>query len=215
MRQLVNPNLKQTSDVAMCAYFVFHAFGGKNGFGFQWARQAWEGQHNRHHGHPPLGIAVPIWHDYWATLGGIYRNWGHVSVRLPDGRVLSSPYPTYGSGQRVYANIAAMEADMRLGAYLGWSESMDGTRIVEPKPAPNPVSNNTHPLIAEKEEDEMKLWIADVSGAWYLVVPTGAGKPNAVALPGDSGMGGKGAANAGIPVIGLKTVAALRKVANV
>lgn len=132
MKQLVQPNMNQTSDVAMCAYFVFHAFGGKNGWGFQWARQAWDGQANKHVGaYPPLGISVPIWHDYWATLGGTYRNWGHVSIRLADGRVLSSPYPTYGNGQRIYPSVRAMEQDMGLGNYLGWTESLDGTKIVD------------------------------------------------------------------------------------
>lgn len=130
-QQVVSPNLNQTSDVGMCAYFVFHAFGGKNGWGFQWARQAWDGQANKHSGHPPLGISVPIWHDYWATLSGVYRNWGHVSIRLTDGRVLSSPFPTYGNGQRVFSSIGEMESVMGLGSYLGWTESMDGTRVVE------------------------------------------------------------------------------------
>lgn len=72
-----------------------------------------------------------------------------------------------------------------------------------------------HPIIEEDGEDEeMKLWIADVKGTWYLVVPTGSGKPNTVVLPGNSGMGGGGAARAGIPVIRLTTVTELRKVAN-
>ena len=77
---------------------------------------------------------------------------------------------------------------------------------VTPAPTPTP---------SVEEVDDMQLWIATVGGSWYLVVPTGAGKPNAVALPGDSGMGGGGAAKAGIPVIKLKDVAALKKVANV
>lgn len=72
-----------------------------------------------------------------------------------------------------------------------------------------------HPPIKETESEEMKLFIIDVNGTWYLCVPTGAGKPNATVLPGNSGMGGGGAANAGIPVIKLKSVSDLKKIANV
>lgn len=75
--------------------------------------------------------------------------------------------------------------------------------------------SSTHPPIKETESEEMKLFIIDVSGTWYLCVPTGAGKPNATVLPGNSGMGGGGAANAGIPVIKLKSVNDLKKIANV
>ena len=60
----------------------------------------------------------------------------------------------------------------------------------------------------------MKPWIADVNGTWYLIIATGSGKPNAAVLPGNSGMGGGGAAKAGIPVIRM-SLSELRKVATV
>lgn len=127
MQQLVYPYLAQTSNVGECGYFVYMAYGGQNGWGFQTARQAWDGQANKHPGeYPPLGVSVPIWHDYWYK--GV--NLGHASIRLADGRVLSSPYPSYGVGQRVLSSIAEMELIYGLGQYLGWSGSLDGTQII-------------------------------------------------------------------------------------
>lgn len=76
-----------------------------------------------------------------------------------------------------------------------------------PTPTPNPNINST------QKEDDM-IWIADIKGSWFLVVPGGNGKPNATALPGDSGMAGGNAAKLGIPVVKLKDMAALRRVAN-
>lgn len=126
----MKPNTKQTANAGGCLAFTFRAFGEKNGWGFQLARQAWDGQANRHPGKkPPKGVRVPVWFDHWGTYSGVYKNWGHAAISLGDGSILSSPLS--GHGQVIFRSIADLER--RLGArYLGWSESLDGTQIVGP-----------------------------------------------------------------------------------
>lgn len=101
------------------------------------------------------------------------------------------------------------------GSHLHFELHINGTAV---DPAPFLRAGDTddyiHPILEESEEEIMKI-IYDVGGTWYLAVFSGNGKWNAVTLPGNSGMGGGGAARAGIPVIKLKDMDALRKVANV
>lgn len=142
MRQLVKPYLKQEARAGDCLFFTFHAFGGKNGQGNQFARQAWNNQRGRHVGKmPPKGLSVPVWFDHFGTYGNppTYKNWGHAAVSLPDGRVLSSPATAGAFGQTVFASIDALCAALNC-TYLGWSEWMDGTQIVGPdvQPAEKP-----------------------------------------------------------------------------
>lgn len=129
-QQVTKPNLWQEEQAGNCLKFTFLAFGGRNGRGFSESRKAWDGQSRRHPGtYPPKGISVPVWFDWVGTVNGIRKNWGHTAVRLPDGRVMSSPYS--GFGQLVFASIKALEKGFG-ATYLGWSEWMDGTVVVQP-----------------------------------------------------------------------------------
>lgn len=127
----------------MCARFQYNVFGGRNGWGFATAADAWRGQANQHPGElPPEGVAVPIWLSWDKDPA-----W-HAAVSLPDGRVLSSP--VYGSkkGQQIFPTIAALIAAFGGGMhYLGWAESLDGTRVVEPV--------NVQPISSHEEDDGM------------------------------------------------------------
>lgn len=146
-------------------------------------------------------------------LGGEWSTW-YLHMRDPA-RVRAGVHVRAGD---VIGYVGSTGAST--GAHLHLELQRNGTAVDplaymydEDDPVDNrPVS--PHPVIKNDEDEEMKLWIADVKGTWYLVVPTGSGKPNTVVLPGNSGMGGGGAANAGIPVIRLTTVTELRKVAN-
>lgn len=74
------------------------------------ARTAWDGQKGRHFDRPPLGIVVPIWFDHWGNYGTppTFKNWGHVATRLPDGRVLSSPFWPKTYGYDIFPDIDSM-----------------------------------------------------------------------------------------------------------
>lgn len=121
---------RSTKDLpGWCARFVFNAFGGKNGWGFSTAIDAWNGQKNRHPGElPPAGVDVPIWFSWTKDPRG------HTAVFLSDGRVMSSPVsPTpWTARQDIFPSIAALMAAFGGGMkYLGWGEQMDGTVVVK------------------------------------------------------------------------------------
>lgn len=133
MKQLVTPNLKQQALAGNCAEFVFLALGGQNGWGFQWARQAWDGQDPDYKFPgklPPAGFYSLIWFDHWGTYRGIYRNWGHVCFLMPDGRILSSPYQSGRYGQSILSSISEVER-LYNSTYLGWTAALDGTLMLD------------------------------------------------------------------------------------
>lgn len=73
-----------------------------------------------------------------------------------------------------------------------------------------PKSNHNDQPVSPAEGEEDMPWIAVVGGAWYLVVPTGNGKPNATVLAGDSG-----AEKQGMKIVKFASTEKLRKVVNI
>lgn len=126
--QVTTANRGTTDYPGWCARFVFNAFGGKNGWGFSTAIEAWHGQKNKHPGErPPKGVDVPIWFSWTKDPRG------HTAVSLSDGRVLSSPVSGTAKGQNIFSSIEALMAAFGGGmTYLGWGEQMDGTVVVKP-----------------------------------------------------------------------------------
>lgn len=125
------------------------------------ARTAWDGQKGRHFDRPPLGIAVPIWFDHWGNYGTppTFKNWGHVATRLPDGRVLSSPFWPKTYGYDIFPDIDSMMKALGGNAkYLGWSEWLHDTQIVSYREDEKPST----PESGQEEDEEMKN-----IGFWY------------------------------------------------
>lgn len=63
---------------------------------------------------------------------------------------------------------------------------------------PRPATTNSEPFNPDEIGDE--VFIANVRGSWFLIVPNGGGKPSAVVLDGGSEAG-----KSGIPVIKFNT----------
>lgn len=85
------------------------------------AWEAWK-HTEKHAGVPPEGLDVPVYFSYYATIDGIYKNWGHIGVRLKDGRFWSDgvTYPSIAS----YTNNHAPK-------YVGWGESVNDYKVIE------------------------------------------------------------------------------------
>ncbi|WP_300733717.1 hypothetical protein [Pseudomonas sp.] len=161
--QLVAPGLDALDGFGWCLRQTQSTFGAP--VAFDNARQGWDGQQGRHFGElPPLGIAAPIWLDHYGTYGRPprYGNWGHVCTRLADGRVLTSPLlnsqlirwdASKGEmvGRGIYPSVDALMRDLGGSPkLLGWSEFMNGRRIVKPgSTTPN------MPLMGQEEEEDM------------------------------------------------------------
>jgi hypothetical protein len=83
----------------------------------------------------PEGVAVPVWFSWYGDIDGTgAKDWGHVATRFPDGRVLSSPGKGYG--QQWFASVDA-QARAYSCKYVGWSEDLNGLKIVQYTNTPN------------------------------------------------------------------------------
>lgn len=84
---------------------------------------AWEAWlHTQQHTEPiPSGLDVPVFFSYTATIDGITKNWGHIGVRLKDGR--------FWSDGIFYPSIKKYEIS-HLPRYVGWGESINNRQIL-------------------------------------------------------------------------------------
>lgn len=87
------------------------------------ATAAWNNtQQHRDRNFP--ACAVPVFYSWVGTLDGVRKDYGHIAVRLPDGRVWTDG--------RYYANVDELSAKYLSGSsYLGWGESVNDVRVVE------------------------------------------------------------------------------------
>lgn len=76
----------------------------------------------QHTGTPPSGVDVPVYFSYTASIDGIRKNWGHIGVRLKDGR--------FWSDGKVYPSISDYTSNFA-PVYVGWGESVNNVRVIE------------------------------------------------------------------------------------
>ncbi|MEU8376294.1 M23 family metallopeptidase [Micromonospora sp. NPDC048894] len=111
---------------------------------------------------------------------------------------------TVSVGQRVsrgqpiaYSGSSANGSDHGVGPHVHtslWLNTASPTNFSATVDFENHVGDVANPNPPDQEVDE--VFIANVKGSWYLIVPQGTGKPRAVVLGGDSN-----AAAAGLPVL--------------
>lgn len=158
-----------------------------------------------HPGTPPKGVWVPLYFDFWATIEGIYKNWGHVGWQAPDGSF-------YSDGVK-YANVGEYDRT-HTPNYIGWGELMNDVRVVSYVADPAPAKpagrtklhlnkgtitttydkngsiyarDDTYDYIVRKDEGyRVQVQSASVGGlCWiYLIYQTGAQKGQVI--PGRS-----------------------------
>jgi len=132
MRQIVKPDTSVKALAGDCHRFAREVFGAPRVPGLDSAWKAWNAAPGRHPGElPPKGVAVPLWFSHYGTYGDppTYGNWGHVIVQLTTGAFISSPGSGYGSER--FKTIAEVERYFN-ATYMGWSEGINGVRVVAP-----------------------------------------------------------------------------------
>jgi hypothetical protein len=149
--QLVTPNTNAQDGAGMCLAFAQKVYNAPIRYRSAW--EAWEAVPDKHDDAFPEGVSVPVWFSHFGTYQGIYANWGHVVAKIGD-RFLSSPASGYG--QKWLNSIEEVERTYNC-KLVGWSESLNGLKIVEWSGSP-----------AAKEEEEMKV-IRSQSGRVALV----------------------------------------------
>lgn len=152
--QLVAPNENVQANAGMCLAFAQSVYNAPVRYRSAW--DAWEAVPDKHTDAFPKGVSVPVWFSHYGTYGNppTYENWGHVVARIGD-RYLSSP--GQGFGQQWFDSIEAIEQYFN-AKLVGWSESLNGLKIVEYSGEPSPQTG----------EDEMKI-IRSQSGRVALI----------------------------------------------
>jgi len=82
---------------------------------------AWENT-EQHTGSIPIGLDVPLYFSYTATIGGIKKNYGHIGVQLVNGK--------FWSDGTIYPDYKAYTAS-HSPKYVGWGESVNSVKVIE------------------------------------------------------------------------------------
>ena len=90
----------------------------------QYAKQDWDNNVQHKDRNFPQGCDVPVYWSWTGTVDGVTKDWGHIAVRLADGRVWTDG--------RYYANVDTLNANYLSGrgTYLGWGELVNNIRVV-------------------------------------------------------------------------------------
>lgn len=146
MRQLISPNLDQKDSPGWCLRFTRNSFN-KIASRWDYARQAWDNSPTKHTSALPGDVSVPVWFDWWGTIDGKYGNYGDVAIWVPGRGVFGTPLKKDGFGNRWDASVEARAVAIGGKAkYLGWTEDVNGVRVVEPSPVVPPQPTPTPPV---------------------------------------------------------------------
>lgn len=104
----------------LCLANVCAGYGIANKYGSAW--EAWGHTQQHPERDVPTGVAVPIFYSYTTTLDGVTKNYGHINVQLPDGRVWSDG--------NIYLSIDAY-VENHAPVFVGWGESVNDIKVIE------------------------------------------------------------------------------------
>ncbi len=102
-----------------CLDNVTKGYGIKNYYDSAW--EAWK-HTEQHSGDAPMGLDVPVYFSYSATIDGEYRNWGHIGVRLANGK--------FWSDGKIYNSVSEYTTS-HSPKYVGWGESVNNVKVIK------------------------------------------------------------------------------------
>lgn len=162
--QLTSPDTTVSDGAGWCLRFTQTVWGAPVDYDSAW--EAWEATQYKH----STGEALPddaaciVWFSHYGTYGTppTYANWGHVVTWVPGTGFLSSPGKGYG--QKWFSSTTEIERYFR-ATYVGWSEDINGLRVIEPGTNPTP-KRKKKPLatVYHTKDNNGDLWaVADGS----------------------------------------------------
>lgn len=97
------------------------------------AKKAWDGAKKQQNRNFPQGCSVPVFWSWHGTVDGVYADYGHVGVRLADGRIWTDG--------RYYASVDTLNNSYLSGkgSYLGWTEDLNNVTVVKPSGGDMPI----------------------------------------------------------------------------
>ncbi|WBC08006.1 M23 family metallopeptidase [Micromonospora sp. CA-248089] len=129
---------------------------------------------------------------------GMAHDDGNYTRHLHLSRIIVTVGQRVSRGQTIaYSGASANGSDAGVGPHVHtslWLNTGSPTDFRATADFENHVGDVANPNPPDQEADD--VFIANVKGNWYLVVPQGTGRPRAVVLGGDSN-----AAASGIPVL--------------
>lgn len=129
MTQLIQPDTSINGPAGMCLNYAQKVYHVPHKYDSAWANWL----HSIQHADPiPSDVSVPCWFSYFTTIGGVYKNWGHVVVQVPGQGFYSSPYKDR-VGHDVLSSIAEVERLYGV-KYVGWSEDIADVKVIEGEP---------------------------------------------------------------------------------
>lgn len=138
--QLVQPNLSVVGQSGLCLDYVTRVFGIPNKY--DTATNAWNAAQYQHTNQPPAN-AVPVWFSWTGTINGVTQDWGHVAV-WDNGTV----YSTTAQGDKTFSGIQDLMNYIGEGIqYRGWSEDINGVRVVQPQGGADMLNDNGTTII--------------------------------------------------------------------
>lgn len=142
MEQLKQPNLNVVGQSGLCLVYVRNIFG--IAAKYPTATSGWQNAQYKHTTTPPTDVSVPVWFSYGTD--------GHVAVSVPG----KGFYSVSAQGDKIFSTLAELEAYIKC-SYLGWSEDINGVRVVEPVvTVPTPAPSGSY------------INLPVDSGAWHL-----------------------------------------------
>lgn len=155
-KQIKGANLNQTDYPGWCLRFTRNVFGIPSRWDY--ATQAWNASPTQHTDALPDAI-VPVWFYWYGTVDGLGTgNWGDVAVWVPGKGVFGTPLKGGGNSNRWWPTVEARAAAIGGQArYLGWTEDLNGVRIVEHVADPAPTPPPTPPVkqLSDYSTDEL------------------------------------------------------------
>lgn len=154
--QVATPNVNVSGTSGWCLQYVDDAVKAPDPHRAGSAQQSWNNAVANKTAHPneepPNNVWVPV---YYTIENGRYAGYGHVAWYYSDGKTTKIYDSEYASGKRNKPYGSGAELISFMGwqmRYLGWSEVVDGVRVVKPKPIEKPKPQ-------EKEEVNLDMYV--------------------------------------------------------
>lgn len=119
---------------------------------------------------PPLNVWVAV---YYEILNGRWAGYGHIAWFYSDGHTTQIYDSEYGCGNRSEPYSSGLDMYNYMGwqmRYLGWSEAVDGKRVVE-----NVTENNSGGTSQQINQGEIEMYLIQIvdtntkyKGRWYI-----------------------------------------------
>lgn len=119
---------------------------------------------------PPLNVWVPV---YYSIDNGPWAGYGHVAWFYSNGKETLIYDSEFGCGNRTVPYSGGADLFNYMGwkmTYLGWSEVVDGLRIVE-----NVTENNSGSNFQQTNQGEIEMYLIQIvdtntkyKGRWYI-----------------------------------------------